>query len=155
VSEEKPKTFVQKLAERNAEREAAREAYEEARAEQRLADLDVLDGLISQHGEIDVDIRALDVALPPGMPTMIIAKCPDEYDVKEYRNKVKDRKDGRNRVTEGDPAAAAELIADRCVLYPAGEVLAKLYALRPGVKQQIGVLAVNLTVGRKDAEGKE
>jgi hypothetical protein len=153
--ENKPKTKREQLAQREAERDAKREAFEEARASQRLDDLDALDALILEHGEVDVDICVLDVSLPVGMPTMIVAKCPGDYEVKQYRHTVKDRKDGRNRVIEGDAAAGAELIADTCVVYPKGDTLEKLYAARPGVKQQIGVLAVNLTCGRKEATGKE
>ncbi len=150
-----PVSAVEKLAAREAAREAKRAEFEEQRAAQRLLDLDALDALILEHGEVDVDLVTLDVALPAGQPTMIVAKCPGEYEVKQYRHVAQPRKDGRNREIPGDPGAAADLIAETCVLYPTGDALAKLYAARPGVKHQIGVMAVNLTVGRKEAVGKE
>lgn len=154
MSDEK-KTAVEKLAARRAADEAKHAAREEQYAAQRLDDLDALDALILEHGEIDVDLCALDVALPAGMPTLIIAKCAGDYELKQFRHMARDRKDGRNRTIEGDAIAAAEAVADACVLYPKGDTLAKLYAARPSVKQQIGAAAVNLTGGRKDAEGKE
>jgi hypothetical protein len=136
-----------------AQRKARKEKLRVQRDAQRLIDLEALEAAEIEHG--DESVAVLEVPYTPGSVTLIIAKRPTDFVLKKFRHIVK-AKPGRNGKQEpGDPIEGAEAIAEHCVIYPAGDVLEKLYADRPGVRAQIGAAALNLVVGSKEAEGKE
>jgi hypothetical protein len=132
-------------------RRAARKAAMVAPARQRRAlDLERLDSLECEHG--DGRVAHLEVPYESAdLPTIAVVRCPSPPEIARYRARVKPRKDGK----PVDTIAAAEELADSCLVYPEGEVAARLYAARPGLKVQLGSAAVRLATGREEHEGKE
>lgn len=145
----KPPTAAQKLAAAEAARAEKRERQAEARAAQRLIDLEAVAELETEHGASRVAI--IDVPHTPGLPTLVVARCAEEAELKRYRFRLKPEKDG----TPGDSVGAAEEMADNCLIYPKdAAVYQRLRAERPGIHAQIGVAAVQLAVGKQAEEGK-
>jgi hypothetical protein len=120
----------------------------EDREVQRVVDLEALDAAELEHG--DSRVASVNVPFVPGRVTMAIVKCPAEPVIKRYRSQVRPDKDGR----VGDTAAAAEALADLCIVYPPKDALAQLFADRPGLHAQLGLEAMRLSVGEAEAEGK-
>lgn len=142
-------TAAAKLKAAEEARAIKRERLAEAAAEQRLADLEALETCEAEHG--DSRVARIDVPHTPGLPTMIAVRCATEAELKRFRFRCKPGKDGE----AADTAAAAEEIADNCLVYPKDASLyARLRAERPGIHAQAGAAAVSLAVGKQVDEGK-
>lgn len=147
----KPETMADKLAAREAKREAKRAATHEKWSAQKLLDLDAIEPLEETHGSTNIAI--LDVPYTDGLPACCACRTPEEPEMKRYRASVKPKKDGEpltNNMT-----SAAEELAHVVLAYPSREVFAEMCAARPGIKAQLGGLAVKLAVGQAAAEGKD
>jgi hypothetical protein len=146
-----PETMAEKLAAREAERAARRAEIHEKWSAQKLLDLDKIEAIESAHG--DTNIAILDVLYTEGLPACCACRTPEEPEMKRYRSSVKPKKDGEpltNNMT-----SAAEELAHVVLVYPEREVFAEMCAARPGIKAQLGGLAVKLAVGRAETEGKD
>jgi hypothetical protein len=122
--------------------------------DQRFVDMQALDAAEIEYG--DESVTYLEVPFSPGLPTLIVARIPTENELKVYRHKMKPQQGRGGKMHEADTVETAELMADYCVVYPPkGDIREKFYAARPGVKAQIGMHAVMLTLGHKEAVGKE
>lgn len=157
MSEER-KTAVERLAEVEARRAAKAAAKDEARAEQRILDLEACEAITDGLGA-DVLTDMVDVEWGPGLPTLIMVRCPTRPELSRYRSGIK-QKDGA--VDAKSATEAAELLAAVCVLYPArkappGEKSAwdVLCEARPGAAAGAGSAAIKLSVARAQAEGNE
>jgi|GEM_PF-5023240 hypothetical protein len=134
------------VAEVEARRAARKAEQASKRAEQRVLDLEALDGLEVEHG--DSNVAHLDVDAGPGLPTLAAVRCPRPAEVKRYQARLREK--------HPDPVAAAEEIGAACLVYPpAGEQRSALLAARPGLPVQLGTLALELATGRAADEGKE
>lgn len=132
------------------ERRALRkEALAAERKVQREKDFAALDGFEIEHGDSNVAYH--DVETAPGLPTMIVVRCPNEHETKRFRQRTTPKKDG----TIPTPFEAAEELAKCCCLYPDADTLAKVSALRPGALAGAGTKAIQLALGVAEAKGKD
>lgn len=150
MSEEK--TAAERLAEVEARRAEKLKAAEEARAEQRILDLEECERIAEGLGP-NVPTAMVDVVHSPGLPTLVMVRCPDRAELARYRSGVKQR-DGA--VDAKSATDAAELLAAVTVLYPdrKGEVWKALCEARPGVAAGAGSAAIKLSVASAQAEGE-
>jgi hypothetical protein len=136
-----------RLAEIEARRAARKASQEAARQEQRATDLEALDALEAEHGEVPY----VDVAHPvEGLPTLAAGRPSKPAELKRYRSRIRVTKEGG---IEGAPEAAEEL-ALACLTYPSREVYDKLVAQRPGIAAALGGAIVEHASAKAREEGK-
>ncbi len=139
-----------KIAEIEARRAKRKAGLAEQETEQRVTDLEALDAAEVEHG--DSNVCHMDVPYTPGMPTMVIARCPKPSEVKRYQDRVKPKANGKTS-PDAPMDAAKELTA--CVLvYPHKDVFATLCEQRPSLDLQLGVEALGLAQASRVDEGK-
>lgn len=132
-------------------RRAARKAEQDAAAADALAvDLEAIDALEVEHG--DSNVKVLRAPFTPGLPTCVAVRTPKPAETKRYRTRVKPRPE--NQKYQPDYVAAAEELADCCLIYPDAERYKALCEARPGLGVQVGLLALGLATGSEEAEGK-
>ncbi len=110
MSDEPTKSEEEIIEERRAKR---REATADARKVQYVVDLKALDALEEKHGE--GQIKALHVpTFVVGLPTMVIVKSPAGTSFyKRFCDHVREAKGHQGAI-----AAAAEVLARACLVYP-------------------------------------
>lgn len=137
---------IRALEEKRAARKAAAEDAEKA---QLAIDLEAVDALEEEFGYNE--IVAMRVPHVPGLPVMVAARCPTEPEMKRYKHRLKLKK------IDGDMPdynfAQAEL-AESTLKYPDKDTFAKLCAVRPAIKEQLGSAAAKLAQAHSEAEGK-
>lgn len=137
------------LAEIEARRADRKAALAEQRDEQRATDLTALDELEASLG--DNSVASIDVPFTPGLPTLAACRKPTPAEMKRYRHQTKIKKiDGEMP----DMAGPAELVADSCLKYPDEATFKKMCEERPGIKVQLGLVALKLASAESAAEGK-
>jgi hypothetical protein len=141
---------VRTEAEIQAARAARKAANAEAESAQRVADLDAIDVLEAQNGDANTQVVEVPFDARNPLPCLVLVRAPDETEMKRYRDTVKPRKDG----SPGDPLEAARQLASACVIYPPREQYDAICKARTGLSVQLGLAAVNLSVGKVEAEGK-
>lgn len=132
--------------ERRAERRAKYDADRKARM---ALDYELLEAVETQYGYANVACVKL-AYLDEDTPCVAAVRTPKEPEVKRYRARVSDR--------EKDPTAAskaAEEIGESCCVYPTEAALARLFAAFPALKGQLGQVALKLSLGEAEAEGKD
>lgn len=134
-------TLLQKIERQRAERQADRKRQRE---EQRAIDMAALFELECTHG--DSNVGHVELPWEPGLPTLAAVITPTKPLFKRYQDKIKNN--------PKDTSGPAEEIGEACNKYPDAEMRAKLYELRPGLRVELGVLALTLTTGRIADEGK-
>jgi hypothetical protein len=147
---EKPKTASELLAEREAKRAEARDVVKEKWSVQKLLDLDAIEPLEAEHGPTNIAI--LDVEFTDGLPACCACRTPEDSEMKRYRHSVKPKKQDEH--ITANMSSAAEELAHVTLVYPTREVFAEMCKARPGIKAQLGALAVRLGTGKAEAEGK-
>lgn len=145
------KTAAERLAEAEKRATDRKAAKEEARALQRIEDLEACEQIEEQLGA-DILTAKINVEHGPGLPTLVMVRCPTKPELTRYRTGLKMR-DG-----SPDPKAAteaAELLAAVCVVYPdrKGDVWKALCEARPGVAAGAGSAAIKLSVASAESEG--
>lgn len=141
---------VTKLEEIENRRAARKEQLQARYDAQYVIDLEVLDGLEVEHGDLNISRVNLELKrYVPELPTMVICRTPSAIEMKRYTDRLKERKG-----QAADAQSAACELGATCRLYPAGEVYEQLEAARPGIRVQVGVEAANLAVGSTEAEAK-
>lgn len=145
------KTAAERLAEVEARATARADAAQEAWAEQRILDLEACEQIEAQLGA-EVRTKKIDVVHGPGLPTLVMVRCPTKPELARYRQgiKVRDGAADAKAATE-----SAELLAAVTVVYPdrKGEVWTALCEARPGVAAGAGSAAISLAVASAQAEG--
>jgi hypothetical protein len=144
-----------RLQQIEAKRAARRAASEHAAEEQRATDLEAIDVIEQTLG--DSNVSTISIPYAEGLPCVAAVRCPKPIEMKRYRDqtKVKLHQPGQRKPPESpDLVAAAELLAETCVVYPPREVFAQMCESRPGLQAQAGVLAAELALGKAEEEGK-
>jgi hypothetical protein len=85
----------------------------------------------------------------PEIPMCVVVRTPREAEMKRYRDGCTASED-----TPGDPASAAELLGEACLVYPDRETFAKLRGQFPGGAVRAGVEAAKLGMGVEVLAGK-
>lgn len=150
MSDDKPKTASELLAERQARRAKKSECEAELWAAQKIKDLDALEAVEDTHGSSNIAI--LDVPYTQGLPACCAVKTPDEIQMKRYRSTGKPKKYDEHVMAR--MAEANEELAAVTLVYPDKAVFAEMCKARPGIKAQLGQLASALATGKAEAEGK-
>lgn len=145
MSEEKPKTVAQQLADLEASRAARKKTLDDQRDAQKLVDLAAINALEIELG--DDNLAIVEVPYELGCVTMVAARCPTSPETKRYRFRAKDKPGKRNDTIPGDPIEASEELAESCLKYPSPEAFEKVCAARAGLKAQLGSLAITLVLG--------
>ncbi len=136
------------IEKQRAERKAA---LAEAKDEQDAADLEALNDAEIKHG--DSNVCHLAVPYTPGMPAMVIARCPTPLEAKRFQDRVKPKANGKTDPNAGIDAAK-ELTA--CVLvYPSKDVFAELCEQRSMLTLELGVKALKLAGSAAQEEGND
>lgn len=131
-------------------RRAARKSQSAKDAEvEKCVDLEAIDALETEHG--DSNIKVIHVPYSAGLPTCVAVRTPKPIEAKRYRDRVKPRPDSK---AAPDYVAAAEELADICLVYPNAERFKALCEARPGLATQVGLKALELSTGVDEAEGK-
>ncbi len=146
------KTAAERLAEVHARAAERKAESDEAFTEQRILDLEACEAEEARLGA-SVPTKKVDVVWSPGLPTLVMVRCPLKQELTRYRTDLK-LKDGAP-----DPKSAtdaAELLAAVCVVYPdrKGDVWKALCEARPGVAAGAGSAAISLAVASAQEEGK-
>lgn len=153
------KTAAERLAEVEARQATKQAARDEAYAEQRILDLEAVETIRDQLGD-GVPTKMVDVTHSPGLPTLVLVRCPKKPELSRFRAGVK-KKDGE--IDSKSSIEASELLAAVVVLYPnprdvstpdAPSVWTKLCEARPGVPAGAGQAAIALAVATEQAAGK-
>lgn len=131
-----------------AAREERKAKQELARREQMAVDLEAVDALEIEHG--DSNVATIEVPYQPGLPVLLACRAPKSVEIKRYRDRVKERSNGK----PGDALGAAVELAACCRIYPSAELYAALLEVRPGLDTQLGVEALKLASGKAASEGK-
>jgi hypothetical protein len=139
-----------RIAEIEARRNARKAALLAQEDEQRATDIEALDKAEVEHG--DSNVCHMDVPYTPGMPTMVIARCPSPVHVKRYQDRVKPKANGR--ASPDAPMDAARELTAMVLVYPSKEVFAELVEQRPSLDLQLGVEALGLAQASRADEGK-
>lgn len=139
-----------KLEQRNAQREERKQATRDAWSLQKVKDLDIIEEIESRLGDTNVSI--LDVEYTAGLPACCACRTPTEVEMKRYRHSAKPKRQDEPLTTHA--ATAAEELAAVVLVFPEPAVFAEMCAARPGIKAQLGTLALRLATGRAEAEGK-
>lgn len=147
---DKPATPEDRIAAIEARRKARKDELAKQEAEQRATDLDALDAAEVKHG--DSNVCHLDVPYTPGMPTMVVARCPKPHEVKRYQDRVKPRANGKQ--SPDAPIEAAVELAALVLEYPNKEAFAELVEQRPELAIQLGLAALGLSRASAADEGK-
>jgi len=134
----------ERIAQTEARRAARKADLEKQRVEQYSLDLAALDTAEEEHG--DARIARLDLDYTPGLPTIVVVKCPSRDHIKVYRAKVSEKKP--------DHTKAAVWLAGRCLVYPSPEVFEQLIDAYPGIDAQAGLRASLLSVAKAQDEGE-
>ena len=131
-------------------RRAARKAQTKAAFEEQYAtDLEALDALEVEHGDHAVATYKLDAdRWKPGLPTLVVVHVPESA-YNRFRGMVRKAKD--NAEARG---AAADLLADSCVAYPARETYSAMRAAYEGLHDNVTIIASKLAEGKSADEGK-
>lgn len=129
-------------------REARKAELRKAAEAQRAKDLDTLTDLEIEHG--DSNVGAVTVPFSPGMPTLVIVRCPKPVEVKRFRALTKADAKGR----QPDALEPLEQLARACLLFPDAETYARICESRPVVAGQVGAKAVDLASARDESEIK-
>jgi len=138
-------------AEIQARRAARKAELKKGEQAQRVIDLEALDSAEVEHG--DSNVAYLDVPYTPGMPTMVIIRCPKPSEVKRYQDRVKPKANGKQS-PDAAMDAARELGA-ATLLYPPKELFTELLEQRPGLDMQAGVESLGLARATSADEGKD
>jgi hypothetical protein len=139
-----------RVAEIEARRAARKAALASQEAEQRAIDLEALDEAEIKHG--DSNVCHMDVPYTPGMPTLVIARCPKPLEVKRYQDRVKPKANGKT--SPDAPMDAAKELTALVLVYPSKEVFAELCEQRPSLELQLGVESLGLAQASRADEGK-
>lgn len=145
--EQKPKTPADKIAEIELRRTNRKKVNDAKRDEQRVLDLEAIEQLEIEFGEGSIIILEIQ-EFTPGCVTLVAARAPNTAEMKRYRYMASDKPGKRNEVIPGDPASAAEQVAETCLKYPDLESFEKVCGVRPGLRAQLGGHAVELVVGK-------
>ena len=148
------KTAAERLAEVEARQVARAQVKDEARTEQRILDLEACELILDEQGP-GVLTAMVDVEHGPGLPTLIMVRCPNKAELSRYRSSIKQR-DGQ--VDAKSATEAAETLASGgCVLYPdrKSETWKALCEARPGAAAGAGSAAIKLSVAKAHTEGEE
>jgi hypothetical protein len=138
---------VEEIEKRRAER---KEAIAKARAEQYEKDLVEVDKLEVEYGDDRVSVLETS-SFVSGLPTVVVVKTPAEDYFKRYRHKArKARKQSGALDTEAMGAAADEL-AECCVLYPDKDTYARMKTEWPSFHDNVTAEAIRLG----EAKGKD
>ncbi len=132
-------------AKRNA-RKAAHRALSDAR---KAIDVDAIDALEIEHGEENVGVLWVPY-LSDDLPMAVAVRTPSKNEIKRYRAMIKPKKNG----DMPDLAPHVEQVGTSCLVYPAKEVFEALLEKRPGLLIQLGNVALTLSTGREQEEGK-
>lgn len=136
---------IEEIEARRAERKARNAAEERT---QYAADLEALDALEVEHG--DTNVASVRVPFSPGLPTLVVVRCPHPPEVKRYRARVTPSRDGE----KPDYVGPAEELAAVCLRYPDRETYERMCLARPGIGPQVGLEALKLASGKAESEGK-
>ena len=139
-----------KIAEIEARRAARKAALAEQESAQRAVDLEALDAAEVEYG--DSNVCHMDVPYTPGMPTLVIARCPKPSEVKRYQDRVKPKANGK--ASPDAPMDAARELTAVVLVYPSKEVFTELCEQRPSLDLQLGVEALGLAQASRVDEGK-
>lgn len=135
---------LEEIEERRAARKAAAKV---ARDEQYAKDLEALDALEVEHGDGKVSVCELP-AHTPGLPTMVVVRCPDPKVHKRFTDMV------HKAQKHGDYGPASNLLADACVAYPDAATYTKVREVCPGIHASVAERAVKLSQAKAVDEGK-
>jgi hypothetical protein len=153
------KTASERLAEAEARRAAKLAVQEEARAEQRILDLEAVDEAITKLGD-GIPTKVIDVVWSPGLPTLVLVRCPKKPELARYRASIKKR---NGEIDSKSAVEATEDLAFVTVLYPNPRDVStpedpslwkRLTEERPGVAAGAGQAAISLSVASAEEEGK-
>jgi hypothetical protein len=156
---EPKKTATERLAEAEARREAREAAKDEARAEQRILDLEAVDEALAKLGD-GTPTAIVNVVHSPGLPTLVLVRCPKKHELARYRASIKKR---NGEIDSKSAVEATEDLAFVTVLYPdprapsapdAPSLWKRLCEERPGVAAGAGQAAITLSVASAEEEGK-
>ncbi len=156
---EPKKSAAERLAEAEARRAAKQAEKDEARAEQRILDLEAVEEVLTRLGD-GVPTKIVDVVWSPGLPTLVLVRCPKKPELARYRASIKKR---NGEIDSASAVQATEDLAFVTVLYPnprapstpeAPSLWAKLCEERPGVAAGAGQAAITLSVASAEEEGK-
>lgn len=134
------------IAEIEARRAERKKNTESKQLVQKAVDMAALEQLEIEHGEDNLAILEIP-QFTPDCVTLVVARCPTTPEIKRYRYRASDRTGKRNETITGDRVAAAEELGESCLKYPSREEFDKVCDARPGLKAQLGALAVTLVVG--------
>lgn len=130
-------------------RRAAREAEARAAREVRdLADLEALDALEETHGPDK--IRKVETPAAPPLPGIVVIRAPEPAEYKAWQAVTM-----RGAAKQSEKTAAMEDIAREVLLYPDGDVYAKLVERHAGLPTMIALEAIRFAGGAADDRGKE
>lgn len=149
MAEEKPPTPAERLAASEAKREARKAKLKDGEDAQRALDTEAISEIEERLG--DSRVKVVNVPYNPGHVVKVAIRCPEHAEIKKYRYQVKPRKDGK----QPDVALAHEEIGEACLVYPSEDKFSALCDLLPGLKGQLGIHAVALSVGEEEAAGKD
>lgn len=124
-----------------AERKAR---VEVEKTKQRAIDLRALNSAEEEYG--DEMVAFLELPYTPGLPGMVIVKCPLPDALKVFRARLREK--------SPDATKAAAELARRCMVYPDAEVFKELLEKRPGIDAQAGLHASRLAIAREKTEGE-
>jgi hypothetical protein len=131
---------------------AARAASQQEREDcQKATDLEAIDALEDAqdyHG-----VRVLDIDYVDGLPCTIAVRTPKACEVKRYHDRLR-VKTRRGAAEAPDGIGAQSELGSACIIYPTGDVLAQLVAIRSGIPVSAGMAAVELAQARDADEGK-
>lgn len=138
----------EKLAELQAAREARKAKAENASKEQLVVDLGFIDAFEEELGATNVAVLRVPF-VEEGLPVAVAVRCPKSVEMKRYRDRLK------GDAKKADTVKAAEEVGATCLVYPDKAILDRLAEHRPGVKAQLGLAALELSVAVAEAEGKD
>ena len=142
-----------RLAAAKKRRAEAQAAFNTGREDQLATDLEAITDLEIEHG--DSHISAVDLPYNPGLPMKAAVRRPNKAEIKRYRKQTEPRKDGK----QPDFTAAHEMIGEACCVYPDPEKQKELFEAlceaMPAIKGQLGIVAIQMSVGVEEDAKKD
>jgi hypothetical protein len=138
---------VRSIEEIQAARAARKAVGSAAREEQLAKDLEALDALELEHG----DDRVVSLELPahiPGLPTIIVGRCPSKDYFKKFQDMVRRAKGDLVRI-----GPATDQLADVCLAYPDAETYKQVREAFPAIHDQLATAAAELARAKDSAAG--
>jgi hypothetical protein len=147
------KKAADRLAAAKKRRAEVQAEFNAERDNQLATDLEAITELEIELG--DSRVSAVDLPYNPGLPLKAAVRRPDKAEIKRYRKQTEPRKDGK----PPDFTAAHEMIGEACCVYPDPEKQPELFEALcealPALKGQLGIVAIQMSVGVEEDAKKD